>query len=258
MNLKLAFKKWFTMIEMTIVIVIIAIVIWFAINSFSNNDILSNEQNISKHLKTYATNLKMLKTNQIDSLKKTSWKNLFTNWDSWTNKQWFVWVISNCQFPAWQFWDLETHFSNKFRIATVWPKMWAELDLSSVDSIKSVLSKLTDWKMTFISWKKSDFLDKTSPEYNWIWNYIHILVVEHSKAWSWEFFSEETWEKKYYNAVVLDSEWNIHDWLSSKQTIRQLLTEWATKDKDYNEITELNKKVMKKVIEYESKVCVQK
>lgn len=258
MKLLKVFKKWFTMIETVLVMVIIAIIIWVSLNSLSNNDTLKNEQNISKHVKTYVTNLKMLKINQIDSIKSTSWKSLFSKWDSWTNTQWFVWVISNCQLPAWEFKDLETNFSNKFRIAAVWPKMAQELDTSSVDSIKWVISKLADWKVTFISWKKSDFVDKTSTEYNSLWNFIHMIVVEHSKAWYSEFYSEETWERKYYNVALIDSEWNMYDWLSNKISIRQIVTEWASKDKDYNEITELNKKIMSKVKEYESKVCVEK
>ena len=236
-----------TLIEMVIVGTLIAWILFFVINRITNNDSLKTEKNIAWHLKNYMTTLKMTKINNIDSMHAITFKDLYLNWDMWTNTQGFAWVISNCKYEAWAFNVAETEFANKFRIAAVGKDMAPEVDTSMVDWVRSILTKLWSWKITFVAWKKWDFVNNTSTEYNSLWNYVYIAVVEHSSAGDAEFFSEETWQRKYYNAALLDSNGIVYDWLTSKQLVRSILTEWASSTMDYNQLTELNKKVMEKV-----------
>lgn len=243
-------KKFLSLIEISIWAVIFTWFLLFILNSIWAIDMFGNEKNIPKHISSFITNMKMIKANSIDTLKQVWWKSLFEKWDWWTSSQWFNKVISNCKFPEWDFKELETTFPNKFRIAAVWPNMAPEVDISTVDAIKVTLNRLSDFEINFVSWKKELFIDPTNPEFNSIWDTVYMIIVQHQKAWEAEFFFPKDWVnwwKIYANVWLLDSKWNRFDWITSKQTIRQILTKWAAANKDYNELTELSDKVVAKM-----------
>lgn len=117
MKLKKTIKRWFTLIEMLIVIVIIGIILWLTIYLWSNN-ILKLKNKTTKE--DFIENLSSLYTNSL-------WSNYYNNQrfnelniilNSWENRIYYDYVSDNLS----QTWY--KNISNEFTISQIFLSSW--------------------------------------------------------------------------------------------------------------------------------------
>lgn len=266
MNLK--FRKGMSMIEMIAVIIIMVILLAFIVSRLVNFNPFDKEGNIPTLLKDYVSAIKLAHTNDINTLKSISFKKLFVDQgDGGTSTQGFVKVISKCHYEPSEFVTAQTKFTNNFKIAAVWSTQASNFPIQPIDNIRSVLNKLWEWRMYFAAGKKSELINKDAKEYKSIWDYVYVVLIEHSKANRAEFKSDALKDingndgadaVNYYNAVVLDSTGMIYDGLNSQYMIRSLL--WKTPPSSsadaFDELVDFDPTVIQKIHDKVQTVCL--
>ena len=121
--------------------------------------------------------------------------------------------------------------------------------------------------MYFAAGKKSELINKDAKEYKSIWDYVYVVLIEHSKANRAEFKSDALKDingndgadaVNYYNAVVLDSTGMIYDGLNSQYMIRSLL--WKTPPSSstdaFDELVDFDPTVIQKIHDRVWTVCL--
>jgi len=238
-NSMLAGKKNVTLIEMVVVIAIIVIIIAFVLTRLGNFDFLANEQSIGGNLKNYAWGLKNFNSS-IENLKPQTFAKLFgTDWSTTiSDAGWFAGVVSNCKFEPGEFKVKETKFIDSFKVWAVGKDLSTQVTVGPVDSLRSYLSKLGTWRMYFIARPKAAMLNTANTNYSSIGDNVYVVLIEHSKANYADFYAgTDVASRKYYNVVMLDSQWSQYDGMTSLSVLRWLL---GTPGGDANALIELN------------------
>lgn len=254
------------MIEMIAVIIIMVILLAFIVSRLVNFNPFDKEGNIPTLLKDYVSAVKLAHTNDINTLKSITFKKLFVDPVNTSTKQGFSWTISNCHFEPSEFVTAQTTFTNKFKEAAVWGTQAENFPIQPIDNIRSVLNKLWEWRMYFAAGKKSKLINKDAKEYKSIWDYVYVVLIEHSKANRAEFKSKglttinqnDADTINYYNAVVLDSTGMIYDGLNSQFMIRSLLWKPAGtgSDETFDELVDFAPAVIETFKTQASPMCL--
>lgn len=233
----LRFKKGASMIEMIAVIIIIVGILAFIVSRLVNFNPFDKEGNIPTLLKDYASALKLLHQNDVNTLKSVNFKNFFyKEGDGGKNKQGMKGILSQCHYEPADFVTKQTTFTTNFKIAAVGSNQANSFPIQPIDNIRSVLNKLGEWRMYMVGDKKDKLISKAAKEYNSIGDYVYVILIEHSKANRAEFKSDkltsvndnEAGTVNYYNAIVLDDKGMIYDGLNSQYMIRSLLGKSTT------------------------------